>query len=392
MPVVDKIRRFAEGAASPDAVVARFPGRKPIRMTGAMTRSLRTFVGAFFAALSLATGITLAQGQPGSARVTPRPAANAPRTPAATPPAARSAPQPAQPRQDDPQLDLLLRQWEISSARIKSLHGKHIRSRSNSVFATDARASGEFYFEAPDKGRIDLVGDSPKKGAVSSKKNKDGEPFTLSADRDEKWICDGIQVLMIDEAEKQYESMPLPEEMRGANIIESPLPFLFGMKVADAKRRFDMDLISYDEKTQRAVIKAIPLQAKDAQNFIRAMIWLDTKRFVPTYVGLTDPAGTITTEYIFQEVNINNAGMIAKVQGIWGRDPFKPDLKGYKVVQPPPVQQVKGVQPIGAGARVAPAGGKITPPAFPPGSNTRPGSVVIPRPNSSNGGQRLLPK
>lgn len=340
-----------------------------------MTRSLRTFAGVFLAALFLATGLALGQSQPGSAKVTPRPAgqpatngvrpaaagAAAPRQPAVGNPATPAVAQPAKP---DPRLEYLLRQWEVKSAEIKSLHGKHMRSRSNSVFATDARASGEFYFEAPDKGRIDLVGRAPKKDEASSKKTKEGESFTLTADRDEKWVCDGTQVLMINEAQKEFESIELPKEMRGANIIESPLPFLFGMKVADAKQRFDMELMQYDEKTQRAVIKAIPLQNKDAQNFIRAIIWLDTKRYVPTYVGLTDPAGTITTEYIFQNIEINNDGIRGIIPVVWGRDPFKPNLKGYKEVQPPdPVQRVGGVQPNGAANKVKQAGGPNQGPA-----------------------------
>ncbi len=353
-----------------------------------MTRSLRTFAGVFLAVLSLATGIALAQAQPGKAKVTPRIVA----------PAGADVPRPAAAAPaSDPRLDALLRNWEISSAKIKSLDGKHIRSRSNSVFATDARAAGVFYFEAPDKGRIDLKGTPPKEGAVSPKKTKEGEAYSLTADRDEKWICDGKQVLMIDELQKQYEAIPLPEDMQGANIIESPLPFLFGMKAAVAKQRFQMELIQYDAEKHFARITAIPLQAKDAQNFIRAEIVLDTQKYLPMFVSLVDPAGTITTQYIFQEVNVNNSGFMAKAKDIFVGDPFKPNLRSYKLVQPPPVEQLGGPVPNGAKNKIVPLNGKSTAPVFPPNTGSpRPNNGIVPRSGTQTGtatsGQRFTPK
>lgn len=281
------------------------------------------------------------------------------------------------------QLEVILREWEVSSAKIKTLDGTHMRSRSNSVFATDARAAGEFHFEAPDKGRIDLKGMPPAKGAVSRNKTKENEPYSLTADRDEKWICDGKKVLMINEVEKQFESIPLPEEMQGVNIIESPLPFLFGMKAAAAKQRFQMELIQYDPEKKYARITAIPLQAKDAQNFIRADIVLDTEKYLPKFVSLVDPAGTITTQYAFLEVNVNNEGLGRKVADIFGPNPFKPNLRGYKEVQPPPpvVDRAGGPIPGGPANRIKTTGGNTPAPTFPPQSNgsRNPGSAIKPR-------------
>ncbi len=377
-------------------------------------------VGAVLAATLLTTGVTLAQTQPGTARVTrPNPpaanpsgnantgrpaagsAAGAPKGNAAAAPKGNvaAAPQPAAPAAPDPRMEIILKNWETSSAKIKSLHGKHIRSRSNSVFGTDARATGKFYFEAPDKGRIDLTGKPPAKGDASSLTTKEGKPYTWIADRDEKWVCDGKQILVINDAEKQYESIPLPEEMRGKNIIESPLPFLFGMKAADAKKRFQMELIGYDPKTRVAQITAIPLQNRDAQNFIRAEIHLDTMTYLPKYVALTDPAGTIVTRYIFQDVKVDDANIITQLGEIFGRgDPFAPSLRGYQKVQPPPVQQVKDTVPAnGTGNRVNPAINKVPGGATPPGTN-RPGTTgTLPRttlqtPGAGTSGTRPAPR
>lgn len=354
-----------------------------------MTRSLRTFAGVFLAVLSLATGIALAQAQPGKAKVTPRIVA----------PAGADVPRPAPAAPaSDPRLDALLRAWEESSAKIKSLQGEHLRSRSNSVFATDARATGKFYFEAPDKGRIDLKGAPPEKGASSPLKDANGAPYALTADRDEKWVCDGEQVLMINEAEKQYESIPIPKEMQGKNIIESPLPFLFGMKVAEMKKRFQMELIDYNPTNKSAKIMAVPLQARDAQNFIRAEITLDTKNFIPQRVYLTDPAGTIVTRYFFHKVSVKHEGRFDGIREFFDLDgdPFAPNLRGYQKIQPP-VEQLGGPVPNGAKNKIVPLNGKSTAPVFPPNTGSpRPNNGIVPRSGTQTGtttsGQRFSPK
>lgn len=323
-----------------------------IRMTGAMTRcSRRGFVAALLSSTTLATGVALAQNQAGNAKLGQRaPTANGGAAQAGN----AAAPQAADPPAEDRRLTILLTNWEQKSAAIRSLHGKHHRSRSNSVFGTDSRAVGKFYFEAPDKGRIDLKGTEPEKGAVSFLKMKDGTPYKLTADRDEKWVCDGKQVLVINDAEKQFEAIEIPPEMQGKNIVDSPLPFLFGMKVVEMKKRFQMELIGYDPDTRIAKLTAIPLQARDAQNFIRAEIALDTKRYLPVFVALTDPAGTMVTRYKFEDVEIDDNGALDKLVD-WiggGRDPFAPNLRGYKKVQPPPPVQQAGGVPNGAGGKV----------------------------------------
>jgi TIGR03009 family protein len=325
-------------------------------------------VAALLSSTTLATGVALAQNQAGNTKLGQR------AQPAPAGPKAPAAPQAGEAPVEDRRLTILLTNWEQKSASIKSLHGKHVRSRANSVFATDSRATGKFYFEAPDKGRIDLKGTEPAKGAVSSLQTKQGEPYKLTADRDEKWVCDGKQVLVINDADKQFESIEIPKEMQGKNIVESPLPFLFGMKVVEMKKRFQMELISYDAETRIAKLTAIPLQQRDAQNFIRAEILLDTKRYLPTFVALTDPAGTMVTRYIFQDVEIDDNNALNALAGMFGRDPFVPNLRGYQKVQAP-LQQAGGPAPNGAGGKVNQAGAKASPPVVP----NRPTNGTAPR-------------
>ena len=72
-------------------------------------------------------------------------------------------------------------------------------------------------------------------------------------------------------------------------------------------------------------IKAIPRLRQDGQSWKEAEVHLDTKTWLPTAVKLTDPAGTRQTVYEFSEMKANAFDVI------WWKDPFRVNLKGYKV-------------------------------------------------------------
>jgi len=240
-----------------------------------------------------------------------------------------------------PELEEILRQWEIKSAAIKTLHGKHTRTVYNLVFEVEGVSKGQFWVETPDKGRIDLVGHKPgkdDKGAKSARLGKEGKPFTIQADRSEKWICNGEFVYVVndnDPKEKTYEKIEIPPEDRGANIINSPLPFLFGMKATDMKRRFQLELLK-DEK-DRVILLARPRTLLDMQNYTKAMIILEKQRYIPTAVKLYDPNGQLETVYVFDEVNINEQGVKEKWNKLFKGNPFDATFltrEGYKLVLP----------------------------------------------------------
>lgn len=232
-----------------------------------------------------------------------------------------------------PELEQILQEWEEKSSRIKSLHGTHKRTVYNTVFEVEKIASGKFFLQTPDKGRIDLKGLEVAKGAKSARIGKSGSPYRLEEDHAEKWICTGDEIVMVNDDEKTYEVMPLPDSVKGTNIINSPLPFLFGMKADDAKRRFQITLKS-NSKAQ-AVLIVTPRMESDKQNYKQAFIMLEKENYLPTAVKLFDPSGSLETVYVFETVKINDQGVWRAIQGIFGeRDPFHPDLKGkgYKIV------------------------------------------------------------
>lgn len=273
----------------------------------------------------------------------------------------------AEPKPDpvSPELEKILRDWETESAKIKSLHGKHTRRQFNKTFEVEKVSEGEFFLETPDKGRIDMLAIKPKAGEVSKRQNAEGKPYSLEQGQSERWICTGTEIYEFNEDEDTYSLTELPENMRGKNIIHSPLPFLFGMKAAEAKTRFNLTLIAVDPKKDIVQLKAVPRLDSDRKNYSEAYIILDTKRFVPNGVRLFDPHGEETI-YMFRDIVINDGNFLQKIGSRFKGNPYKPNLSGYKKVIPDDVdgtttKTAGGTSPIKQTGGTVPQNGATAP-------------------------------
>ncbi len=242
-----------------------------------------------------------------------------------------------------PELEAILVKWEQESSKIKVLQGKHFRQEYNNVFSVEKRAMGYFYYETPDKGRFDLQSVEIKPGYVSKKIDPNtGKPYSLASSDEQGWICTGKEILIINPTAKEFEVHPIPEQMQGEKISQSPLPFLFGMKSEEAKRRYTLKL--HGETDEGYYIDAIPKLTMDSQNYKHARIVLSKQTFIPMKVYLLDPAGTLMTEYTFVDVKMNPGkfAILEVLPFFKDSDPFKPKLTGYKLVQQPVAQPQGG--------------------------------------------------
>ena len=246
-----------------------------------------------------------------------------------------------------PALEKILKDWENNSKKIEKLEGSHTRYWYDDVFQVEKLSKGKFYYEHPDKGRIDITGAEVPKGAQGKKRNKQGKPYQLKPGENERWICDGKRIFSINEDEKSYEVYPIPLNARGANIMEGPLPFLFGMPAETAKKRYFLKLM--ENSPQRIIIAVKPRRRADAENYSEAKVMLNPQTFLPSAVQLIHPGGNQTTVYTFEKVVANKKGGI--FNSIFGRNPFIPDLDDYQLQgkvaavaegpkAPNPVQQV----------------------------------------------------
>jgi len=230
-------------------------------------------------------------------------------------------------------LDQVLAAWFNSSKDIRKLEGEHRRFIFDFVFNVEKQAAGRFYYESPDKGRIDLTPVKVKPGQQNQKVNPaNGQKVVLKVQPDtaERWVCDGQQILVIDDVQKAVQQFNIPKAMQGGNIMDGPLPFLFGMPPEKAKARYDMQILSTDNGT--IDILARPKQAQDAANYKWARIRIEQKTMLPMAVQMLDPAGTRETVYTFPRIAKNpDDGLFSRLKWWKDKDPFKPDLKGYDI-------------------------------------------------------------
>jgi TIGR03009 family protein len=243
----------------------------------------------------------------------------------------------------NPELEQVLKDWEFHTSRFKTMAGSFTRFKYDRTFEVEKRAEGKFVYEAPDKGNYELRGVKIQKGDVSKKKNKNGDPWELKSDEGERWVCNGKKVIRINDKEKTYEEVPIPPDSQGQNIIDGPLPFLFGMKAEKAKLRYKLELKERDESEIR--LDVFPRLPGDAANWVKASVIIEAKTFKPRAVKLLDPTGAESV-HVFRDIVINER------RGFFDRDPFRPSLRNYKLVLndkpadekpiPPATKQAKG--------------------------------------------------
>ena len=281
---------------------------------------------------------------------------------------------PGQANAADQQLDAILQQWFMSSQQVQVLNGEHRRYVYDYVFGTEKRAMGKFFYTAPDKGRIDLSPNLEGKDGTSSKTHpltRKKVKLTIGPDQPERWICDGIQVLQIDDVSKSGQQYPIPPEARGANIMDGPLPFLFGMPPAKAKARYHLRLLGVTKEAIDLLVR--PKLKKDAANYQWARVRIERATMLPAAVQIIDPSGNKETVYTFPKIDKNPKAGILKGLVWWkDKDPFRPDLKGYDI-------QLADVAPREALAAGAEA------------RRPQPRQPVAPRPAGPQQDQKLVP-
>lgn len=256
------------------------------------------------------------------------------------------------------QLNQILIDWHNKSKQVQRLEGEHVRIVYDFVFGVAKRATGRFYYEAPDKGRIDLVPDNAGEGQQFEKVNPNNNQkvqLTAKPDAPERWICDGEQVLVIDEAQKVAQQYPLPPAARGANIMDGPLPFLFGMPPEKAKQRYSMKVLQVTAKDIDLVVH--PRWKQDLANYKWARIRIERATMLPMAVQMLDPPGTRETVYTFPRISKNpEKGLLQKLLPWKDKDPFKPDLSKYDIQAAEVEREEVAAQPA-----ADPAGKKLVP-------------------------------
>jgi TIGR03009 family protein len=221
----------------------------------------------------------------------------------------------------DPALEKILADWELQSGKVQTLYCTFKKFRYNHKWQIEYRSEGQVVYKAPDHGvywqTATKITDDMQGRKLDQNNRPIAVPYQLQADKAERWVC--------NEAEKTYQQHEIPADMRGKNIVEGPLPFLFGMKADAAKKRYWMKLAKHNKEAHEIWINVMPKTKMDAANYQRATVVIDDTQFTPKAVRLIDPTGMEEIVHTFQDMKVNPT--LSKKS-----DPFNPSLARYKPI------------------------------------------------------------
>lgn len=221
-----------------------------------------------------------------------------------------------------PELITILQTWEERSGSVARSKGEFSRIVYDKIMASAQCAHGKYWYEGPDKGRMDFT---PNDDVAGKQVKKRELTFSCAADQAKTWICNGTEILDIDIAKKEYHRIGIPAQYQGKNIADGPLPFLFGMNSQKMQQRYILELGSLHDPKKIIHIIAYPKLQSEQREYRVAEVLLDPTTYLPQAVQLMDTTGNKETVYVFSKHD--------KVGGPWlPTAPWNPSLLFYKEI------------------------------------------------------------
>jgi TIGR03009 family protein len=168
-------------------------------------------------------------------------------------------------------LDAILVNWEKAMTGINQLTADLTRTTLDKAFRTTDVFEGTAKYLKPNMAMLYL------------KKKKKPEIY-------EKFLCTGTYVYRFNPQQKVVEVYELPKSKDGKMGDDNLLSFLFGMKAADAKARYELTLLqppANDKWYYYILIK--PKNKADQKDFSRARLVLNRTTFMPRQLWFEDP-------------------------------------------------------------------------------------------------------
>jgi TIGR03009 family protein len=230
--------------------------------------------------------------------------------PAAAPPAgAAPLPPPTAPFQlsqaEQQLLDQVLARWEKQSSRIKTFKCNFGRWDVDQTFGPKqnnyVRSDGKGYikYKAPDHGVYRVT--------ELTEWDADKQVYVPKAEGLDHWVCDGKTIFEFNDAKRQLIERPLAPEMQGKAITDGPLPFIFGARADEIKRRYWMrDITPTAQAGTQIWLEAWPKFQQDRANYHHAIVILNQSDFMPWALRIIQPDGKNSMDYQFVNTVVND--------------------------------------------------------------------------------------
>jgi TIGR03009 family protein len=249
-------------------------------------------------------------------------------------------------------LDKILERWEQQSEKISTFSCKFKRWEIDPAFGPEQNnytltdADGVIQYRSPDRGEYEvskvIKWDPVKKSYLAYEEGQ------------EHWMCDGDAIYEWDKRNKQLKVRPLPNEMKGKAITDGPLPFIFGAKAEQLKRRYWMRDVTPQKDIGKLIwLEARPRFQQDAANFQRVTVILNEKSCMPEALQIFPP-GIVpdgdkvqaNTAFRFMSPSVNNP--LAIVKGAFLAPNILPPFWKRVVIDAPKDAAENPVPPAGA--------------------------------------------
>ncbi|MCC7476606.1 MAG: hypothetical protein IT425_14545 [Pirellulales bacterium] len=246
-------------------------------------------------------------------------------------------------------LDQALDAWQVESNKVITFSCPFERweyvaafgPMINNQLAPLNKCDGQLTYSKPDKGsfqitKITTYKESPPP-ADQPQAPRRGDWLEQTESIGEHWVCDGKSVYEFRTNEKQVIERPLPPRAPGENVLDGPLPFLFGAKPEELKSRYWMRIDPSNANPNQVWINALPKHQQQAADLRQVDVILDRVRQLPLAMQVTLPNGDRHT-YMFRIDQAKINGALDRLQQTLFERPRTPF--GWKhVVENTPVAQ-----------------------------------------------------
>lgn len=202
-------------------------------------------------------------------------------------------------------VDQILHEWEDRGEEVKTFDCQFERWEYDPVFGPGneeaaIKSHGRLTYSKPDKGsfKIEKIYRYKKTG-----ENQPADYELQEHEVGEHWVCDGKAVYEYKHDKKQLVVQKLPPDMRGTDIVNGPLPFLFGAEAKKLKARYWIRTKQGDAST--IWLEAYPRHQADAANYHHVEVMLERKTMLPKGIQVHMPNNSSRAVYIFQTPTVN---------------------------------------------------------------------------------------
>jgi TIGR03009 family protein len=190
-------------------------------------------------------------------------------------------------------MDVLLQKWERQSSLLKTLDVTILRIDDAPAWGDREYYEGRALFKSPNLAFIDFskIKLDDQKKPMRDPRKKNGWVSTPY----ERIVCTGNEVWQYTSDTQQIFVFPLGADEQKKAVEEGPLPFLFNMRADDARKRYQMTLMTEDEKGYGVRIK--PKLKEDKDSFSVAFVNLDRKYLLPLRILMISPDGKSSKDF-----------------------------------------------------------------------------------------------